>query len=127
MMYRQALSFALLSLCILISCDPPRKKTHGSYSGESYTIQSERDLTGIKIGYCTPSLNTPYYNALLTTIKHTVESTGMTFLSADGQNDIIRQISAMEDLIAQGADVLLLNPLDPKALVGVTKSATVAG
>ncbi|WPR72366.1 substrate-binding domain-containing protein [Flavobacterium sp. NG2] len=90
-------------------------------------FESEKDLKGMKIGYCTPSLDAPYYQALLTSIKETTEANGMTFLSADGQGDINKQIAAVEDLITKGVDALLLNPKDPDALVGVTKLAAKAG
>ncbi|WP_405368540.1 MULTISPECIES: substrate-binding domain-containing protein [unclassified Nonlabens] len=90
-------------------------------------FDSELDLTGKKIGYCTPSLNAPYYQALLQSIKSTTEKNGMIFLSADGQDDITKQIAAVEDLITKGVDALLLNPKDPDALVGITNIATKAG
>jgi len=90
-------------------------------------ITSEIDLTGKKIGYCSPSLNAPYYQALWQSIKSTTEKNGMQFLSADGQDDINKQIAAVEDLITKGVDALLLNPKDPDALVGVTKLAKAAG
>ncbi|MBT2162676.1 substrate-binding domain-containing protein [Zobellia barbeyronii] len=90
-------------------------------------IVSELDLTGKKIGYCTPSLNAPYYQALLQSIQTNTEKNGMVFLSADGQDDINKQIAAVEDLITKGVDALLLNPKDPDALVGVTRAAKAAG
>jgi ABC-type sugar transport system substrate-binding protein len=36
-------------------------------------------------------------------------------------------VECVEDLLARGIDLLILNPLDPKALVLVIKSATRAG
>ena len=90
-------------------------------------IKSKIDLSGKTIGYCTPTLNAPYYQALLKSIKENTENNGMTFLSADGQDDINKQVSAVEDLITKGVDALLLNPKDPDALVGVTKLAKKAG
>lgn len=93
----------------------------------SETIESSIDLTGKKIGYCTPSLNAPYYQALLQSIKASTEKNGMVFLSADGQDDINKQVAAVEDLITKGVDALLLNPKDPDALVGVTRAAKAAG
>ncbi|MCK4921261.1 MAG: substrate-binding domain-containing protein, partial [Bacteroidales bacterium] len=90
-------------------------------------IESEIDLTNVKIGYCTPALNAPYYQALLYSIQKTCKVAGMTFVYADGQGDITKQIAAVEDIITKGVDALLLNPLDPNALVGVTKVATNAG
>ena len=90
-------------------------------------IESALDLTGKKIGYCGPSLNAPYYQALLQSIETAAENNGMIFFSADGQDDINKQIAAVEDLITKGIDALLLNPKDPDALVGVTNMATKAG
>ncbi|MCG9791739.1 substrate-binding domain-containing protein [Flavobacterium algicola] len=90
-------------------------------------FESAKDLKGLKIGYCSPSLDAPYYQALLTSIKETTEANGMVFLSADGQGDISKQIAACEDLITKGVDALLLNPKDPDALVEVTKVAAKAG
>jgi len=95
--------------------------------GNVTKIESAKDLKGMTIGYCTPSLDAPYYQALLTSIKENTEANGMTFLSADGQGDINKQIAAVEDLITKGVDALLLNPKDPMALVGVTKLAKKAG
>ncbi|NIJ46414.1 ribose transport system substrate-binding protein [Wenyingzhuangia heitensis] len=90
-------------------------------------IESKIPLERIKIGYCSPTLNAPYYQALMQSIKATTEKNGMTLYAADGQDDINKQISAVEDLITKGVDALLLNPKDPDALVGVTKMAKAAG
>ena len=51
----------------------------------------------------------------------------MKFVSADGQDDIIRQITSLEDLIATGVNVLILNPLDHKALVPAVNAAVKSG
>ncbi|MFD2914114.1 substrate-binding domain-containing protein [Psychroserpens luteus] len=107
-------------------------KTSESSSSENIeetgdVFASKIDLTGKKIGYCSPTLNAPYYQALSQSIKSTTEKNGMQFMSADGQDDITKQIAAVEDLITKGVDVLLLNPKDPDALVGVTRLAKAAG
>jgi ribose transport system substrate-binding protein len=51
----------------------------------------------------------------------------MKFMMADGQDDIIKQITSMEDLIATGVNVLILNPLDHKALVPAVNAAVKSG
>ena len=114
----------------LTACARPLENTDES-KGETTVkddlIESTIDLSGKTIGYCTPTLNAPYYQALLQSIRETTEENGMTFLSADGQDDINKQVAAVEDLITKGVDALLLNPKDPDALVGVTKLAKKAG
>ena len=115
-------------ICLGCLDETQKTKTNLSTSTtDNSQIESDLDLSTIKIGYCTPSLNAPYYSALFASIQATTEKAGMTFLSADGQDDITKQVAAVEDLITKGIDVLLLNPLDPDALVGVTKTAKAAG
>ncbi|CAZ98395.1 substrate-binding domain-containing protein [Zobellia galactanivorans] len=113
-----------------LGCAEPIEKSDNTQKGElneDGLIESAIDLSGKTIGYCSPTLNAPYYQALLKSIQETTEKNGMTFLSADGQDDISKQVSAVEDLITKGVDALLLNPKDPDALVGVTKLAKAAG
>lgn len=123
------IAFFILLICCSSCLDkqtatsPKAGNTNGAYQ----LIESKLDLSNIKIGYCTPSLNAPYYKALLSSVEKTTELYGMTFYSADGQDDIVKQITAVENLISIGIDVLLLNPLDPNALIGATKLATSAG
>ncbi|MDO7171693.1 substrate-binding domain-containing protein [Mariniflexile sp. AS56] len=123
--------FMVLALIMgLTSCVDQSKSTQANVNSSEDTsekVESAMDLTGMKIGYCTPSLNAPYYQALLQSIEASVEKNGMIFMSADGQDDINKQIAAVEDLITKGVDALLLNPKDPDALVGVTKMAAKAG
>ncbi|MEP3836052.1 MAG: substrate-binding domain-containing protein [Algibacter sp.] len=122
--------FVLTLLFNLSSCVDQGASTQADVNSAEDTsakVESEIDLTGKKIGYATPSLNAPYYQALLQSIKASTEKNGMVFLSADGQDDINKQVAAVEDLITKGVDALLLNPKDPDALVGVTKVAKAAG
>lgn len=123
--------FMVLTLILsLVSCleeTKTAKEESDNIKSTSDVVESAIDLKGKKVGYCTPSLNAPYYQALLQSIQTATEKNGMVFMSADGQNDINKQIAAVEDLITKGVDVLLLNPKDPDALVGVTKVAKAAG
>ncbi len=132
--FSKPFAFIILLTLFFGSCVEPNNSSASNNSNSASAnesigevIDSKIDLKGKKIGYCTPSLNAPYYQALQKSIKETVEKNGMVFLSADGQNDINKQVAAVEDLITKGVDVLLLNPLDPDALVGVTKAAKKAG
>ena len=117
----------MLSITSCIDKGENKKSNVQSSTAAVTKIESAKDLKGMKIGYCTPSLDAPYYQALLMSIKENTEINGMEFLSADGQGDINKQIAAVEDLITKGVDVLLLNPKDPMALVAVTKVAKAAG
>lgn len=104
--------FALLAP--LAACQAP---TGSKTPATEKNVTSEKNLSHVKVGYCTPSLNAPFYVALSDAVKKNVESYGMKFVSVDGQGDITKQITGVEDLISKGVNILILNPLDPKALV----------
>ena len=115
--FRQLYSFLFLAALLLnlAACARPldsSNKSEDDGTAEDDLIESTIDLSGKTIGYCTPTLNAPYYQALMQSIKETTEKNGMTFLSADGQDDINKQVAAVEDLITKGVDALLLNPKD---------------
>ena len=124
----------LILLCVsiitlgLINCtSKPAEKNQSVAGGDSSAVVNKLDLTNIKIGYCTPSLNAPFYVVLTQYVQKYSEGYGMKFVSADGQDDIIKQITSLEDLIAAGVNILILNPLDHKALVPAVNAAAKSG
>jgi ribose transport system substrate-binding protein len=120
---------AILIISLYTTCNTVGDSKRQEITGKPDTVSvtSSRDLSGIKVGYCTPSHNAPFYVILTQYIKEYSEGYGMKFFSADGQDDIIKQITSLEDLIAAGVDVLILNPLDHKALVPAVNSAVKSG
>jgi ribose transport system substrate-binding protein len=125
--------FTLLYISIiflgLMACNskPVTNKTAVSTGGDTAAVENRMDLSNIKVGYCTPSLNAPFYVVLTQYIQKYTEGYGMKFVSADGQDDIIKQITSLEDLIAAGINVLILNPLDHKALAPAVNAAVKSG
>lgn len=119
------ITFILANL--VIACLPKDAKRHlhtdQSSDINSELITSERDLSTVKVGYCGPSMVAPYYVALETIVKETVAHYGMTYYTADGQEDVAKQVAAIEDLLSKGIDALIINPLDPKAVVPVVNRA----
>lgn len=109
------------------ACIPQDKKHDNEQEKTALGFVSTKDLSSIKVGYCTPSLDASFYVALENAIKNKVESYGMQYLSTDGQSDIAKQVIAVEDLLAKGINVLILNPLDPKALLPVIQNAKQQG
>lgn len=130
---KQFFSKTLWSLCILlllVGCLPENLKTNTNSSQQEASkvkYQSVRDLSDVKVGYCTPTLNGPFYVALEAAVKKTVTNYGMQYLTTDGQGDINKQVMAVEDLLSKDIQVLILNPLDPKALVAVVQRAAQQG
>ena len=127
---RRIFSTRLLGLFILFfslsACLPPEERQIMSSSTELDYI-SERDLTGIRVGYCSPTMNGPFYVALERAVREAAEAYGMTYMSTDGQGDITRQVMAVEDLLSKDIQLLILNPLDPQALVPIVNLARAQG
>lgn len=123
-----SLLFILLTSFILMACNSRQGSRNEAFKIElNDTLKSEIDLSDITIGYSTPSLNAPFYVVLSQYIKKYTEAYGMKFVMADGQDDIIKQITSMEDLITSGVDIMILNPLDHKALVPAVNTAAGSG
>lgn len=115
---------------LFFSCLPEeaKNKKNGTMSTtKDNLISSSKDLSGIKVGYCGPSMVAPYYVALETIVKETVLHYGMEYYTADGQEDAAKQVAAIEDLLSKGVDVLIINPLDPKAVVPIVNRANEQG
>jgi len=121
------LGVTIIALGFMSCNSKPAREESKSNSTSSAVIENNVVLTDTKIGYSTPSLNAPFYVVLSQYIQKYTESYGMKFMMADGQDDIIKQITSIEDLIATGINVLILNPLDHKALVPAVNAAVKSG
>ncbi|MGV3764086.1 substrate-binding domain-containing protein [Parapedobacter sp.] len=119
----------VLLMLLLAGCLPKEQARNDGPSGGEAGLQyvSARDLSNIKVGYSGPSMVAPYYVALETIVKQSVKHYGMQYYMADGQEDVAKQVAAIEDLLSKGIDVLILNPLDPKAAVPVVNRAAQQG
>lgn len=115
----------LVYSALIMACNSTTPENHQDSAGSSSS--GPQDLSDITIGLSMKTLNAPYFVAQVKSIEKEVRDRGMDFIYIDAQDDILKQVANVEDLLARGIDLLILNPLDPKALVLVTKSATRAG
>lgn len=60
-------------------------------------------------------------------IKKIVEANGDKYISADAQGSAAKQLTDVESLIAQGADVLLIVPFDSEAILPAVEQASAEG
>jgi ribose transport system substrate-binding protein len=115
---------SILILSLIIGCGaeqsvPPSTTDKGT--------NSNKNMGDYKIGIAMYTLGAPYFAAQLNAAKRKAESLGMTVYATNAQDDMVKQIANVEDMLAQGIDLLILNPKDPKGLIPATKSATKAG
>ena len=60
-------------------------------------------------------------------IKKIVEDAGNKYISADAQGSAGKQLTDVESLIAQGADVLMIVPFDSEAILPAVEQAAAEG
>ncbi len=67
---------------------------------------------GRKFGATYMTMNNPFFGVMDQAIRAAVEANGDTLITLDPALDQVKQISQIEDMIAQGIEVLFLNPVD---------------
>jgi ribose transport system substrate-binding protein len=85
---------------------------------------------GLTIGYSTKTItNDAFQLSLHNAIKDAVEANGDTFVGvlAESQTAVATQVNQIEDLINQGVDGLIVNPMDSNACIQVLEKAKTAG
>lgn len=82
---------------------------------------------GCKIGISMKTLDAPYFAAQDIAARKRAEEIGCTPVSADAGNDLNKQVSDVEDLVAQGAQAIIINVRDSQGLVPAVNAAAAAG
>ncbi|MDZ5696022.1 substrate-binding domain-containing protein [Chelativorans sp. M5D2P16] len=80
-----------------------------------------------RVGISMYTLGAPYFAAQEATARKTAEEAGCSVRSADGQNDMVKQIGDVEDMVAAGINILIVNPRDAQGLVPAVNAASAQG
>ena len=106
-------------------------------SASSSTASSAADTTSTEAastsnsdliyGYTCMQLTNPFHIAMRDEFKKLAEADGITFLEFDGDNSQQKQNDAIDDMIAQGIDVLFLNPVDSDGIQPALEACAAAG
>jgi ribose transport system substrate-binding protein len=80
-----------------------------------------------KVGIAMYTLSAPYFAAQVAAAADEAKKDGCEVSQSDGQNDMGKQIADVEDMVAKGVNLLILNPRDPEGLVAAANAATKAG
>ncbi|MDF1618539.1 sugar ABC transporter substrate-binding protein [Petrocella sp. FN5] len=83
--------------------------------------------TSYKFGATYMTLNNPFFVLLNKGIKDVVEANGDILIALDPALDPEKQISQIEDLIAQGVDAIFITPVDWKGIRPALEAAEEAG
>lgn len=79
------------------------------------------------VGFSNPTADNTYLGPLQDAVEKTVESNGGKFIAVDAKVDPNKQITDIQSMISRGVDVLIVYPLDPRALGPVLAQASEKG
>jgi ribose transport system substrate-binding protein len=115
----------LVALVALLSCG--FVFAEGGQERDGAMPADKADGSGYTLGLCMLGMNAPYYAGMVAGFEAEVAAAGATALVTDAQWVMEKQVSDFEDLLSKGVDAIVLNPLDPVALVPLTRRAASEG
>ncbi|WP_271853471.1 ribose ABC transporter substrate-binding protein RbsB [Planococcus maritimus] len=117
-MKKMLLMFVLLAMMVLAACsmEAPGSDSEDTTGGE----EANGDYT---IGFSISTLNNPFFVTLSEGAEAKASELGASLSVVDAQDDASKQASDVEDLIQQGVDMILINPVDSEAVASAVESA----
>ena len=82
---------------------------------------------GLKIGFSQVTLQSPFYVQLKDGAEAAAKAGGDTLTYLDANGDVTRQNNDIQDLISQGVNDLIINPVNPDAVAPSLDAAKAAG
>lgn len=127
-MRKKSVLFTALSVFMLTLAGCGGASLEGDNSGQeesgSAAVVAPADM---KIGLSISTTNNPFFVDLQNGVVETAEELGSTVQVVDAQDDTSTQLNGMDDLIQQGVDVILVNPVDSDAITPAVEAANAAG
>lgn len=78
------------------------------------------------VGLAVSTLNNPFFVDLRDGAKAAADANGLELIVMDAQNDASKQLANIENLIQQKVSVIIVNPVDSKAIVPAIEAANKA-
>ncbi len=96
---------------------------------ETYAAVSEpAEIVGNgSVGLSISTLNNPFFVTLAEGAEAAAAKLGIELSVVDAGDDVTKQVSDVEDLIAKGISVLVINPVDSDAVTGAVEAAIAKG
>ena len=106
--------FALiLALCMIVAL--------------SATAMAEEPGQALKIGLTMQTLNGAYFAAQEETFAALCQEKGYEYVTADANGDTVQELTNIENFIAQGCNVIVMNPVHAEGSVGAAELCQEAG
>jgi len=127
---------AMFAACAPQAVTPSDNGATGGEAPKATEAPAQQDTTGgdkgaaegpVKIGLSLSTLTNDFFVAMRLGIVDKCEEKGVELIEANADGDIATQASQIEDLISQGVQALIINPVDSDAIVASEKKAAEAG
>ena len=106
---------ALVMALSLVAC--------GNDAADDAVVEDEP----LVIGWSELTMDVSYYKTLVDAAEAAALAAGYEFVYLDAEGDITKQTADVEDLIAQNVDIIVIDALDPSAIIPAVKMAVEAG
>ena len=111
---RRLLSVMLVALFVITGCSIEGQNKDADKKEVS---QEEKAKDGdIKIGVSLSTLNNPFFVSIREGVEEVAQNENVETVITDAQNDSSTQNNQVEDLITQGVDLIVINPVDSTAI-----------
>lgn len=94
--------------------------------GSQSAPQGDKSAKKAVIGFSVSTLNNPFFVDLRDGAVDAAKAQGAELVVMDAQNDAAKQLANIENLIQQKVDLIIVNPVDSKAIVPAIEAANKA-
>ena len=95
--------------------------------GSAAVFAGESSLKGMKIGLTMQTLNGAYFAAQEETFIKLCKEKGIDYVTADANGSTTTELANVENFIAQGCKVVVINPVHPEGTIEATRKCAEAG
>ncbi|GAB0112614.1 substrate-binding domain-containing protein [Acidisoma sp. C75] len=88
---------------------------------------SARAAPACEVGVSMYTLGAPYFAAQMQAAVAEAKKDGCNVRTSDAQNNMVKQIGDIQDMVAAGVNVLIVNPRDPNGLIPAVNAAARRG
>ena len=97
-------------------------------NADSFGAPAKVEVVGNgSIGLAVSTQNNPFFVTLVDGAQAAADKLGVSLTVADAGDDVTKQVSNIEDLVATGISVLIINPVDSDAVTGAVEAAMAKG
>ena len=124
-MIKRYLSIVLVAIFAFTGCSIEGENDNAGTENSPQTEESAQIDGKMKVGVSLSTLNNPFFVSIREGIEE-AEGEDVEAIVSDAQNDSSVQSNQVEDLITQGVDLIIINPVDSTAIAPSVEKANEA-